>query len=109
MISLTSLMPAVAAHCLAYSKVVSAATVRTFRALLKTMRLNPRRESNPFFDKKRFTDPDVSYAASTCDPKKRAHTREPRLLVPLALVRVVIFHSIAIGIGGTPKAIGPRK
>src|SRR5947208_15440828 len=46
-------MPAVAAHCLAYSKVVSAATVRTFPALLKTMRLNPRRESNPFFRQKK--------------------------------------------------------
>jgi hypothetical protein len=36
--SLTSLMPAVAAHCLAYSKVVSGGELRMLRALLETMR-----------------------------------------------------------------------
>src|SRR5437879_511388 len=100
-------MPAVAAHCLAYSKVVSAATVRTFRALLKTMRLNPRRESNPYFSAKKGLRIRTSRTPHQHAIRRNGHTRANRDF--LSPSRQSMFHSIAIGIGGTPKAIGPRK
>ena len=49
--SLTSLMPAVAAHCLAYSKVVSGAKLRMLRALLETMRSIPAKRNPTLFCK----------------------------------------------------------
>jgi hypothetical protein len=39
-------MPAVAAHCLAHSKVSSGAKLRMLRAVLETMR-SPRKNGNP--------------------------------------------------------------
>src|SRR5437870_1398012 len=94
-------MPAVAAHCLAYSKVVSGAKLRMLRTPLETMRFNPRRrETNPVG--KKMPASDMLRAASAC-VQKDGHTREPTSC-PLAF-RVVIFIQSPWK-HGTPKVIG---